>query len=567
MNKYPGGKTINQISHRSPALYSRDAHVMVVDDADELRRAYAQGLSLLGYRVSEAASGGEALERLRAENIDAVVLDLHMPGMDGLTCLKTLKEEQNEVEVLIVTGFGTIPSAVEAMRLGAYDYITKPFSFEELEQRLSRCLQARDLRRENVHLRGVLREKYHCENLVGKSEAMQRIFRTIRQVARSKATVLLQGKSGTGKELIARSIHFNSPVAAGPMVTVDCGAITASVIESELFGHVKGAYTGAHQAKEGLFRTATGGTLFFDEIGELPLDMQTKLLRALQEREIRPVGSDRSYPVDVRVIAATNQDLEASVKEGKFREDLFYRLNVITIGVAVLAEHKEDIPLLLAHFLKKHGRPDRNVERVDGQAMQALTTYDWPGNVRELENVVERALALGQGPAIHLADLPAHIAALYRPSSKTIPQPMEVDAGLAPATPQPAAGCASSPPGCASSPGSSAGAAAEEPPPRDMELASVLPDAQATIISAPLAPPATLPQGNVLGTQLLSGQVSLEEIERRAILATLQAAHGDRTACARVLGIDKSTLYRKLKRYNVVVPGGEEDDAEAVISH
>jgi len=554
MNAYQGDRKTANHSSLPPrtGLNSRDAHVLVVDDADELRKAYAQGLSLLGYRVSEASSGGEALERLRAESIDAVVLDLHMPGMDGLTCLKTLKEERGEVEVLIVTGFGTIPSAVEAMRLGAYDYITKPFSFEELEQRLTRCLQARDLHRENVHLRGVLREKYHCENLVGKSEAMQRVFRMIRQVARSKATVLLQGKSGTGKELIARSIHFNSSVAAGPIVTVDCGAITASVIESELFGHVKGAFTGAHQAKEGLFRMATGGTLFFDEIGELPLDMQTKLLRALQEREIRPVGSDRSFPVDVRVIAATNRELEALVKEGKFREDLFYRLNVITINVAVLAEHKEDIPLLLAHFLKKHARPDRSVERVDGQALQALLHYDWQGNVRELENVVERALALGQGPAIHLADLPVHISALYRPGSKTNLQAMEVGAGAAAPTPL----LDKTVPGTAP-----ADAATEEPPPRDMELANVMPEAQATSNGAPLAPPASPPEGNVLGTQLLSGQVSLEEIERRAILATLQAARGDRTACARILGIDKSTLYRKLKRYNVAIPGGEDDDA------
>jgi len=214
---------------------------MVVDDGDELRKTYADGLHLLGYEVTQASNGQEAVDKVRSETIDAVVLDLHMPGMDGLACLKLLKEEKSEIEVLIVTGFGTIPSAVEAMRLGAYDYIAKPFSFEELDQRLKRCVLARDLRRENVHLRGLLKEKYHYENLVGKSEAMQRVFAMIRQVAQSRSTVLLQGKSGTGKELVARAIHFNSPVAAGPIIAVDCGAIAPSVIESELFGHVKGA--------------------------------------------------------------------------------------------------------------------------------------------------------------------------------------------------------------------------------------------------------------------------------------------------------------------------------------
>jgi two-component system response regulator HydG len=530
-------------------LMQRDVHVLVVDDADELRKAYAQGLSILGYKVSQASNGAEALERLRGDGIDAVVLDLHMPGMDGLTCLRALKEQHNEVEVLIVTGFGTIPSAVEAMRLGAYDYITKPFSFEELEQRLTRCLHARDLRRENVHLRGVLREKYHCENLIGKSEAMQRVFRMIRQVARSKATVLLQGKSGTGKELVARAIHFNSPVAAGPMITVDCGAITPTVIESELFGHVKGAFTGAHQAKEGLFRLASGGTLFFDEIGELPLDMQTKLLRALQEREIRPVGSDRSYPVDVRVIAATHRDLAAAVKEMKFREDLFYRLNVITIGIPVLAEHKEDIPLLLVHFLRKHARPGQAVERVDGPAIQALMAYDWPGNVRELENTVERAMALGHGNSVKLSDLPAPIAALYRPSGKTTIPPMEIGVGTA-AVAEPDTG-----------PVASAISVGEEIAPRDMELAEVLPDDRATINDAPMAPPAAGTM-NTAGEDVLSGQNTLDEIERRAILATLRTTNGDRTACARILGIDKSTLYRKLKRYNVAMPADQEAPSE-----
>jgi two-component system response regulator HydG len=515
----------------------RDLHVLVVDDAEELRKAYVRGLGLLGYEVSQASNGNDALEQLRQQTINAVMLDLHMPGMDGLTCLRALKEERPDVEVLIVTGFGSIPSAVEAMRLGASDYITKPFSFEELEQRLTRCMQAHELRRENAHLRGVLREKYHCENLIGKADAMRHVFRTIRQVASSRATVLIHGKSGTGKELVARAIHFNSPVAAGPMVTVDCGAITPTVIESELFGHVKGAFTGAHQSKEGLFRIASGGSLFFDEIGELPMDMQTKLLRALQEREVRPVGSDRAYPVDVRVLAATNRDLAAAVREGKFREDLFYRINVITISIPALAEHKEDIPLLLAHFLKKHARAGRLVERVDGPAMKALMAYDWPGNIRELENVVERALALGQGPAIALADLPQHIAALHRPST-----------GHLPALPQNAAVEAVETPPAEATP--------EDTPSQDVELKSLLPEDQALIGDAPLAPP-PLPAASVFDRIELSGQTTLDDIEQQAILATLRATGGDRTACARILGIDKSTLYRKLKRYNLPVAPGE----------
>ena len=507
-----------------------------------MRKTYADGLRLLGYEVLQASNGQAALEKVRTEAIDAVVLDLHMPGMDGLACLKQLKEERNEIEVLIVTGFGTIASAVEAMRLGAYDYIAKPFSFEELDQRLKRCVQARDLRRENVHLRGLLREKYHYENLVGKSVAMQRVFATIRQVAQSRSTVLLQGKSGTGKELVARAIHFNSLVAAGPMITVDCGAIAPSVIESELFGHVKGAFTGAHQAKEGLFRIARGGTLFFDEIGELPLEMQTKLLRALQEREIRPVGSDRSVPVDVRVVAATHRDLAAAVKEGKFREDLFYRLNVITIYVPPLSERREDIPLLLAHFLRKHTRPDRVIERVEAQAMRALISYDWPGNVRELENTVERALALGQGPVIVEADLPQEIADAGRRGSRAHLKAVALeknDLGV-----------------------ETDDLSIDEPdvPARDMVLTSVAPEAQSISNNAPLVPPLTTPAPEALQSSVLNGNATLEDIERQAILATLKSTGGDRTACARILGIDKSTLYRKLKRYNV--PVGADNDGE-----
>jgi DNA-binding NtrC family response regulator len=509
----------------------REFKVLVVDDTDELRLTYAQGLTMLGYAVGQARTGAEALEKVRNEEFDAVVLDLNMPGMGGLDCLKFLKEERSDIDVVIVTGYGSIPSAVEAMRLGAYDYIAKPFSFNELDQRLKRCMQSRELRWENMHLRGLLRDKYHYQNLVGRSEAMQKVFRMIRQVAQSRSTVLLQGKSGTGKELVARAIHFNSPAAAGPIVTVDCGAISPTVIESELFGHVKGAFTGAVQSKEGLFRMARGGTLFFDEIGELPLEMQTKLLRALQEREVRPVGSDRTYSVDVRVLAATHKDLQAQVRDGHFREDLFYRLNVITIQIPALAEHKDDIPFLLAHFLKKHARSKREIERIEGSVMQALMAYDWPGNIRELENVVERAVALGQGNCIILADMPPQIAALAQ-------SPLAArNAGDNPAQ--------------------------IRLPHSDMMLTSISSEEQSLANSTPLAPPAADPLAGVFAEAALNGQNKLDDIERQAIMATLQITGGDRTACARILGIDKSTLYRKLKRYNFAISSDETQNESA----
>jgi len=525
---------------RKPATVQsgREVRVLVVDDVDELRRTYMQGLSLLGYDVDQARSGQEAIEKVREGTVNAVILDLHMPGMDGLACLKAIKEERADTEVLIVTGYGTIPSAVEAMRLGAYDYIAKPFSFDELDQRLKRCMQARELRRENVHLRGLLREKYHYENLVGRSEAMLRIFRMIRQVAQTRATVLLQGKSGTGKELVARAIHFNSPVAAGPIVTVDCGAIAPSVIESELFGHVKGAFTGAHQHKEGLFRIARGGTIFFDEIGELPLDMQTKLLRALQEREVRPVGSDRAFPVDVRVIAATHRDLSQLVKDGKFREDLYYRLNVITIEIPPLCERKEDIPLLLAHFLRKHARPDRPVERVDAKSLHALIQYDWPGNIRELENTVERALALGTGPVVLEGDLPQQIITVGRAKPMSA-APTQINGDQPDQAPRVEN---RNDPNIAL---------------RELDISRVNLDCGGD--DAPLAPPPPDSPDALYGSSLMSGNQTLDDIEKAAIMATLRITSGDRTATARILGIDKSTLYRKLKRYNVEM--GAEADA------
>ncbi|MCX7806684.1 MAG: sigma-54 dependent transcriptional regulator, partial [Planctomycetota bacterium] len=394
----------------APEAEAGDRHrVLVVDDDDLLRDACLADLRLAGYEAEGAATGETAIMLCREKVFDAAIVDLNLPGMDGLATLKALKGIRPDICVIIVTGFGTIPSAIEAMRLGASDYVTKPVSFEDLETRLRRCAEAVALRAENAQLRGLLREKYRFDNLVGKSEAMQEVFRTIEKVSRNKSTVLILGRSGTGKEMVARAIHFNGPWSQGPLIAVDCAAISPTVIESELFGHVKGAFTGALTAKDGLFRAARGGTLFLDEIGDLPLDVQTKFLRALQEREVRPVGSDRAYPVDVRVIAASNRDLEAAVRKGEFREDLYYRLNVVTIKLPDLAERRDDIPLLAAHFVRKHGKG--RITRIAPDAMEAMLAYNWPGNVRELENAIERAVALGVEGEIKLKDMPESILA------------------------------------------------------------------------------------------------------------------------------------------------------------
>ena len=512
-------------------------HILVVDDDDLLRDTVLNNLRMAGYEAEGAATGETAAMLCRDKVFDVAIIDLNLPGMDGLATLKTLKDIRPDICVIIMTGFGTIPSAIAAMRLGASDYVTKPVSFDDLDARLRRCAEASALRRENVRLRDLLKEKYRFDNLVGKSEAMQEVFRIIEKVSRNKSTVLVLGKSGTGKEMVARAIHFNGPWSQGPFVAVDCAAISSSVIESELFGHVKGAFTGALAAKDGLFRSARGGTIFLDEIGDLPLDVQTKFLRALQEREVRPVGSDRSYPVDVRVIAASNRDLEDSVKKGEFREDLYYRLNVVTIKIPELARRRDDIPLLAAHFLQKHGKG--KIVRIAPGAMEAMMAYDWPGNVRELENAIERAVALGTVGEIKLADLPETIrasrisgvrGAQAGEATSTAPD-VPVIAGVPAAV------------GTDVSRESAAGYMSGGTPGVEEDVKS---GAGKPVLDATVAPSA---DGS---DDPLCGRASLAEIERAAILRTLKATGWSRTEAATILGIDKSTLYRKLKRYGLL---------------
>ncbi|GAB6061943.1 sigma-54-dependent transcriptional regulator [Deferrisoma palaeochoriense] len=383
------------------------ARVLVVDDDESLRRILEYNLAEEGYAVATAASGEEALEKLDRASFDLVVTDIKMPGMDGMDLLRRIKAEAPETQVIVITAFGTIEMAVEAMKAGAAEYITKPFNRDELKLAVRKALRVRDLEAENVRLRQEVRRIEEADKIVGDSPAMQAVYRLIEKVADSDASVLITGESGTGKELAARAIHRLSRRADRPFVAVNCAAIPRELLESELFGHKKGAFTGAIRDKKGRFEEAAGGTIFLDEIGEMPLDLQPKILRALQEREITPVGSNEVIRVDARVLAATNRDLEAEVEEGRFREDLYYRIAVVPIHMPSLRERPEDIPLLVAHFLKKLA-PGRAI-RITPEAMEALTRYSWKGNVRELENTIERLLVLTEGDTIRLQDLPEKI--------------------------------------------------------------------------------------------------------------------------------------------------------------
>ncbi|WP_025322432.1 sigma-54-dependent transcriptional regulator [Deferrisoma camini] len=385
------------------------ARVLVVDDDASLRRILEYNLAQEGYAVATAASGEEALERLEKASFDLVVTDIKMPGMDGMDLLRRIKAESPETQVIVITAFGTIEMAVEAMKAGAAEYITKPFNRDELKLAVRKALRIRNLEAENVRLRQEVRRSEGVDRIVGDSPAMQAVYRLIEKVADSDASVLITGESGTGKELVARAIHRQSRRADRPFVAVNCAAIPRELLESELFGHRKGAFTGAIRDKKGRFEEAAGGTIFLDEIGEMPLDLQPKILRALQEREITPVGSNEVIRVDARVVAATNRDLEAEIEEGRFREDLYYRLAVVPIHMPSLRERPEDVPLLVAHFLKKLA-PGKTI-RVTPEALEALQRYPWKGNVRELENTIERLLVLRDSDTIELEDLPEKIRA------------------------------------------------------------------------------------------------------------------------------------------------------------
>ena len=385
-----------------------DIRVLVVDDEQSMRDLLAIMLRQAGYDVSVADGGETAIERLKAESFDLVLTDLRMRKVDGLTVLKAAKEHAPRTVVLVVTAYASTETAVEAMKLGAYDYITKPFKLDELKVTVANALERRRLREENLALKRQLLRERGFENFVGHSPKILDVFETIRKTADSGSTVMITGESGTGKELVAQALHWESNRRGGPFVSVNCGAVPETLMESELFGHVKGAFTGAVSSTEGLFAAADGGTLFLDEITEIPHTVQVKLLRAVQERQIRRVGDTRDVKIDVRLIAASNRDLGRAVTDGLLREDLFYRLNVIPIHLPPLRDRREDIPLLIAHFIKKLsnevGRPVRGVAP---DALTVLEQYHWPGNIRELENVVERAIVLGSSELLEADGLPA----------------------------------------------------------------------------------------------------------------------------------------------------------------
>jgi len=381
-------------------------HILVVDDDEVIRDACDQLLSGMKYDVKLAADGKDGLEKIKKEAFDIVILDLKMPGLSGMELLKIIKEDNPETIVIVITGYATVESAVEAMKLGAYDFLPKPFTPEELRIIIRRAIDKRKLTLNNLFLKRELDSNQEFEMIVGKSQGMRQILKLIDKVGPTDSTVLITGESGTGKELVARAIHRHSARREMPFVTVDCSTLVENLFESELFGHVKGSFTGATATKHGRLELANSGTVFFDEISNIGLNVQAKLLRAIQEREITKVGSTQAVKIDIRIIAATNRDLLECVKEGSFREDLFYRLSVVPIHLPPLRERQNDIPLLANHFLNKYNKKrGKSIQGISDPAMNALTKYDWPGNVRELENTIERAIVLTEHRFIESSDL------------------------------------------------------------------------------------------------------------------------------------------------------------------
>ncbi len=444
-------------------------NLLIVDDERSIRDACREVALSLGFNASVADSAEHAYRLLDAQAFDAVLLDLRLPGAGGLEALRRIKDRRPEAVVIVVTGYGTVQSAVQAMKHGAYDYVTKPFSVDELKLLLERVSSHLKLRSENRVLREKVKSKQGFGGIVGRSPEMEKLYRIIAKAANSVHPVLILGESGTGKEMVARSIHYSGPFRDKAFIPVDCGSLVPTLIESELFGHVKGAFTGASQTKDGLMAMAEGGTIFLDEVGELPVDLQAKLLRAIQEKEIRPVGGTRRIPINVRILAATNRDLEQAVMQGAFRRDLYFRLNVLSLRIPALRERRQDIPLLIAHFLERMARNSGQEKSLSDEALKALLAYDWPGNVRELENCLERTLAFTSGPLIHTSDLPQEIAGL--------PQ---------------------------------------------------------------------LESGNGFGQAKI---IPMAELEKQTILNAIAQLKGDKLQAARLLGIGKTTLYRKLKDY------------------
>ena len=447
--------------------------ILVVDDELEMCEAIAAGLDPRGFDVRWETSGEAALTTLAGAEVDVVLTDLNMRGMDGLAVCERIVASRPDVPVVVITAFGSLETAIAAIRAGAYDFITKPVKMDALAVALARAVQHRSLREEVKRLRQLAGETQRFENLVGDSPAMRRVRQLLERVVDSDASVLVTGESGTGKEVVAKVLHRSGRRRAGPFVAINCAAMPEQLLESELFGHVRGAFTDARAARTGLFVQAGGGTLLLDEIGDLPLALQPKLLRALQERAVRPIGGNEEVPFEVRLVATTNRDLESAVEEGRFREDLYFRVNVIHVEMPPLRARGSDVLVLAQHFLVHHAeKAGKRVTGLSPQAAERLLAYAWPGNVRELQNAMERAVALAQYEQVTVDDLPEKIRA-YRPSHVLI--------------------------------------AAEDP----------------------------------------SELVPLEEAERRYILRVVESVGGNKTLAARVLGIGRKTLYRKLQLYGV----------------
>ncbi len=384
--------------------------ILIIDDEESFRHMLSVILKKEKFDVDTASDGEEGLQKVMANSYDQVLCDIRMPRMDGLDFLKEVQKANLDTTLIMMSAYGTIDTAIEAMKLGAYDYISKPFKPDEIVLTLKKADERERLRKENELLRRTVKGEYSFENIVSENEKMQKIIEVVKKVAPYKSTILIMGESGTGKELVARALHYHSDRSQNPFVAVNCGAIPENLIESELFGHAKGAFTDAIRTKKGLFEEADGGTLFLDEIGELPLQLQVKLLRVLQEGEIRRVGEGKPIQIDVRIAAATARDLIREVGEGRFREDLFYRLNVFPVHIPPLRERKEDIPSLVAHFIKKYNQSiGKKVTGIHPKALQVLLDYRWYGNVRELENIVERAIVLSDGSEIEKENLPIEI--------------------------------------------------------------------------------------------------------------------------------------------------------------
>jgi two-component system response regulator HydG len=447
------------------------ANLLIVDDERSVRDGCREVGVMSGFNAFVAENADQAYATLDAHGIDAVLLDLKLPGASGLEVLRQIRQRQPDALVVVITGYATVQSAVLAMKSGAYDFITKPFTADELKGVLNRISNELKSHDETRALRERMNPKSAFGMIVGDSVEMERLYRIIAKAAQSTHPVLILGESGTGKELVARSIHFSGPAKDKPFIPVDCGSLVPTLIESELFGHAKGAFTGANRAKDGLLSVAEGGTVFLDEIGELPVDLQAKLLRAIQEKEIRPVGCTKAVPMNARILAATHRDLETAVAEGRFRRDLYYRLNVLTLRIPPLRERKQDIPLLVQYFLERMAQNTGIRRQISDDALKTLVQFDWPGNVRELENCIERACTMSSGPLLHAADLP------------TIMQDSRRNDGA-----------------------------------KDAASRNVVP---------------------------------IAELEKQAILGTIDRLNGDKLLAAKLLGIGKTTLYRKLKEYGV----------------